>query len=362
MEVTRTQFSVGQGCFHAGHVRWTSGSSPTPDDYHYIYDCGSSEGYTALKRSISNWHRRTYRLDALFVSHLHADHVNGIDRLLSSVNADTVYIPHVDTATHVLEILAADFENAASTSLIEARLDPRSWFGRRGVARIVRVLPERSEPFALETSLRSDTPKDRTPRSRTHDSSAHRPTLATMQSGQALIPNHGLRHPWALVSHVDPAPDSARTTFLRRVRRTLGLAPRQQLKPARLAAALRDRRQRARLRRCYEEIIPGGSSKQHNRVSMSLYSGPADTGSQPRTCDYATVTHSSPWPYNPSRIGSLGDLPFDRTAAGWLGTGDASLNVYKVRAAWRRSYDPFRNQIAHSCFRTMVPSAVSTPA
>ena len=72
-------------------------------------------------------------VDALFVSHLDADHVSGMDRLLGSVAVDTVYIPYLDPVAHVLDILEAAGEGAVSASLIEARIDPSSWFGRRGV-------------------------------------------------------------------------------------------------------------------------------------------------------------------------------------------------------------------------------------
>ena len=88
MEVTRTQYSIGQGCFRAGHVRWAREASRSSDDFHYVYDCGSSDGSAALQDAIVAWRSQTSRLDALFVSHLDADHVSGIDRLLGSVNLD----------------------------------------------------------------------------------------------------------------------------------------------------------------------------------------------------------------------------------------------------------------------------------
>ena len=51
MEVTRTQYPIGQGCFHAGHVRWNE-NSRLSDDFRYVYDCGSSDGSAALQDSI----------------------------------------------------------------------------------------------------------------------------------------------------------------------------------------------------------------------------------------------------------------------------------------------------------------------
>jgi len=146
MEVTRVQYPIGQGCFHAGHVRWTVEPSGWPDDFHYVYDCGTSHGSAALQDAITVWRSGTFRVDALFVSHLDADHVSGVDRLLGSVAVDTVYIPYLEPVAQVLDILEAAGEGAVSASFIEARVDPSSWFGRRGVARIVRVNPSPSEP------------------------------------------------------------------------------------------------------------------------------------------------------------------------------------------------------------------------
>ena len=131
MEVTRTQYPIGQGCFHAGHVRWYE-TSRFPEDFHYVYDCGSSDGSPALGDAIVSKRNQASRIDALFVSHLDADHVNGLDRFLGSVTVDTVYIPYMDAAALVVDILEAEIDGAVSASFIEAHIDPQSWFGRRG--------------------------------------------------------------------------------------------------------------------------------------------------------------------------------------------------------------------------------------
>ena len=167
MEVKRTQYPIGQGCFHAGHVRWTIESSRRSDDFHYVYDCGTSDGSSALQDAILACRSQTSRIDALLVSHLDADHVNGLDRLLGSVSVATVYIPHVSAVAPVLEILEADLEGAVSASLIEALTDPVSWFGRRGVSRIVRVRtspygdpPGETEPDPLDEDDPSERPSE----------------------------------------------------------------------------------------------------------------------------------------------------------------------------------------------------------
>lgn len=74
--------------------------------------------------------KRLPRINALFVSHLDNDHVNGLDLPLGRVCADTVFIPHVSVAT-AFETLGrrcylpgmADtaFDNLAMTRQLKAK-------------------------------------------------------------------------------------------------------------------------------------------------------------------------------------------------------------------------------------------------
>ena len=84
---------------------------------------------------------------------------------MRSATVDTIYIPYVDTATHVLDMFEADIEGNLSASVIEARLDPGSWFGRRSVARIVRVRASRGEgpPGTEPESFDDDGPDEEVP-------------------------------------------------------------------------------------------------------------------------------------------------------------------------------------------------------
>ena len=385
MEVTRIQYPIGQGCFHAGHVRWTEEPSGRPDDFHYVYDCGTSHGSAALRDAITVWRRGTSVVDALFVSHLDADHVSGMDRLLGSVAVDTVYISYLEPVAHVLDILEAAGEGAVSASLIEARIDPSSWFGRRGVQRIVMVNPSPSEgppDLAPPSFDDDDSGEDREPefelprkvsfpsrvRSPSPATGPVRPELVEMESGEMIVVDQeqGLR--WVFVPHVDPAPKVNRTDFRREVCQVLGLSSLNSPALAgHLAAALRDRRKRKRLRQCYERIVAGGSGALHNRLSMSLYSGPAEVGVDSRWRRYAAITHCRRQLSRWLLAIAGGKWNTDRAAVGWVGTGDASLKQPDVRAAWQRSYRPFRSQIAtlllphHGSSASFHPSLLNWP-
>ena len=136
LHITRRQFPVGQGCFHAGSVSIQEASNTL----HYVYDCGSTN-QRYLRRHV-NWYREhTSSIDALFVSHFDSDHVSGLDQLLGATNVKTVYIPYVNDLVLLLDILEADIDGGVSGSLIEISFNPATWFGLRGVRRVVRVLP-----------------------------------------------------------------------------------------------------------------------------------------------------------------------------------------------------------------------------
>ena len=328
MEVTRTQYPIGQGCFHAGHIRWMDKGSSTADDFHYIYDCGSSDGSAALQDAIAACRRQTSRIDALFVSHLDADHVNGIDRLLGSVSVGTVYIPYVDSVVPTLEILKADDAGAVSASLIEVHMDPRSWFGRRGVARIVRVRSSLAAGPDEEPAPESELPPVVHFDAKTGTNVLGRrdtlPQVKTMNSGAMVITNPGHSLPWALVPHVDPAPKERLRAFHREVRSVLDLEPRQRLTAERLAGAIRDNGERKRLRKCYEQIVSHGSSHEHNHVSMSLYSGPRKFDEDSLWRGHLTMVCSDLWPAWWPHTVPLDYLRWQRLAVGWIGAGDAN--------------------------------------
>ena len=85
--------------------------------------------------------KRHPRIDALFVSHLHEDHVSGLNRHLRNIHPNTVFIPHLSVAAKVAALVADAADGAPSDSLVQASLEPEDWFGQRGVSSIVRVLP-----------------------------------------------------------------------------------------------------------------------------------------------------------------------------------------------------------------------------
>ena len=138
MHITRIQYPIGQGCFHAGSIHEGGAADHDGHGFHYVYDCGSDDR-RALGEAIDSYKDRTSHVDAVFVSHPDSDHVSGLDRLLSAVKVEKVYVPYVNEVVLALELIQAELDGALSVSLIEASMDPGNWFRSRGVQSVVVV-------------------------------------------------------------------------------------------------------------------------------------------------------------------------------------------------------------------------------
>ena len=355
MHVTRIQYPIGQGCFHAGSIRIEDADHHDDQAFHYVYDCGS-DNREALAEAIDNYKNQTSHVDALFVSHLDNDHVNGLDSLFSAVKVDTVYIPYVNEVVLVLELIQAETDGALSVSLIEASMDPGNWFRSRGVQRVVgvRESPDGGAPGPGDDDDREGPEGPRTvPKI---DPGAGDPRVegaTTMGSGIEVVDSghivpisiRGQLLNWTLVPHVDPAPSERLDKFERELRNTLGLSAEERVTSALVADAMRQRCKRERLRDCYNEIVPGGARRMHNRMSMSLYSGPVGIEG---AHEWRHRILSGP-DWRADEMIELFPEPFwscEEGAVGWIGAGDATLNVKKVRTAWKGTYQPYRDRVA----------------
>ena len=355
MHVTRMQYPIGQGCFHAGSIRETDAVYHDDHAFNYVYDCGSDDRQ-ALGEAIDSYKNQVSHVDALFVSHLDNDHVNGLDSLLSVVKVDTVYVPYVNQVVLVLQLIQAELDGALSVSLIEASINPGNWFRSRGVRRVmgVREAPDDGVPGPGDDDGRGGPERPRTaPKidpgtedTRVEGAAAMGSGIEVVGSGHRVpISTQGRSLNWTLVPHVDPAPQERLERFEEELRKILGLSAEEPLTSAWVVDAMRKKCERERLRDCYDEIVPSGARRMHNRVSMSLYSGPDSIeGAQ----EWGHRILCGPdW-----RADELIELypelfwSCEAGAVGWIGTGDAKLNVKKVRTAWKGTYRPYRDRVA----------------
>ena len=93
---------VGQGAFYCEKF--------SEEDFcgkvNVVYDCGTISGLSVLKSVIERTFEHGEVIDALFLSHLHEDHINGLPILAKRCNVKRVYLPMVDTTDLALMHLA----------------------------------------------------------------------------------------------------------------------------------------------------------------------------------------------------------------------------------------------------------------
>ena len=88
MTITRIFHPVGQGAFYSEHFKYDDASS-----FNAVYDCGG------LKKRINDSIIGTFddkdKIDFLFLSHLHDDHISGLTKLLN-YEPKHVFLPLID--------------------------------------------------------------------------------------------------------------------------------------------------------------------------------------------------------------------------------------------------------------------------
>jgi len=333
LKVIRVQWPVGQGCFATGMIEAAGGA------IHYVYDCGA-RSVSNLEPIVAAYARRVPRIDALFVSHLDGDHVDGLDTLLARLDATTVYLPYLSASQRLLALAKAEAEDRRLTaSFVQAQFDPAGWFGSRGVERVVFVgngddsdlLDRDGEPSPKagpREGLREGSGLTLKEQSRIlpiADGQPGRAALLEMQIDSHIAVTSGWATvDWILRPYVPRVSDARAEQFEKKVLVALGRAPGDAIDAAALQALLKTPEGRRKLRQCYDAILTDGGGEKHNAVSMSLYSGPA--------------SDSNSWEVETRSEGGVTRVYGNWTTAGWIGTGDAKLKSGKSRQKWRSYY------------------------
>lgn len=349
--VSRRQYAVGQGGFHAT-VIGANPSGQAPSDFCYAYDCGTASKRRFVNDAIDRVavlstampFEPSGPLDALFVSHFDQDHVNGIDRLLSRIPVQTVYLPYLDDLHTVLELIEAALNERLSHSLIEMTLDAAGYFGRRGVERVILVSPrgpddegpvEPTAPDGFPGEGKVDVefkppPEPIDTRGDPAKGYAQLLRLEPMSVGRVTI--GGQFVDWVLVPHVTRVADQSVASLRSDIAKMMSINVGDRITPQQFVDVLRDPAKWKELRNTYKRHV-GAGVQPHNRISMSLYSGPTGRRGQDwelrRSCTPAWFLVSS---------GGRSE-----NAVGWLGTGDAFLRQQEL-------WDDF-----HSFYHSVLP-------
>jgi hypothetical protein len=331
------QEPVGHGCFHTGAL---GTSRPV---FRWVYDCGSWTRKAALEKQIEDLEQRCRPddaretdIDILFISHLHADHISGLGKLLGlagepRLRVHTAVVPYVSPAIGFAILISAAARGRCNSDLTNAILDPAKYCADRGVHQLIIVFPRSGAPSAEGTGPTSPPNLLR-----------RRPTLHTtenelslefvrpdgsalptrpedrIQVGEAtpgtvcgIVANGNVWADWWFVPHAHEWVSNEQK-LRQTAKELIGLYPEEDGFNGRLAERLRTP---AELRDAFPLL-------RENGASLSLYLGPP--------------------PGFDERI--LYGSPTGRKV-GWLLTGDAPLGGELQFEPWKESFDMIANEV-----------------
>lgn len=124
---------VGQGAFFSERF------SDATTSFNVVYDCGSTSLNAKYRKTkINSSFRKNETIDILFISHFHADHINGIEFLMKNRKIKNVVIPYLDDDDKaLLKISNLLEEGYIDTGIIDS---PEAFFGE-GTS-IIRIAPD----------------------------------------------------------------------------------------------------------------------------------------------------------------------------------------------------------------------------
>ena len=312
------QRAVGQGGLCEGWVE---------DDgvaLRWVYDCGSNQTET-LAREVR---KVTGPLDVLFISHLHADHVSGVDLLMRQTTAFEVVLPYLNDLVRLFTI-AREAANGLAAGLFMAFMsDPAGWLRERGAERVTFIRGDDGQgPSVDERALFEKRP---TLTGGIEARWSHEPRQAAGQPRGVRIAPAGAtldvvdgagRCDWTFAPHVYPPSKRLQRAFQAEL-----MAQFPGLSIAQIVRAVWWPAGQAKLQVCYDKVWID-----HNLVSMNLYMGPPP--------------HAPTWSSGVAQPQGHSNLHW-RQSDGWLSTGDAQLKAPMRRAAFQRFYAGYLSRVA----------------
>lgn len=341
----RRQFPVGQGFFHAATISFGE------KDFNYIYDCGSLDQYTLLK-SLSDYlnNMSNVKIDALFISHLHEDHVNGIDKLAANINIDMVVLPYLTPAQKILLIAQASDDGALSVDYYNLITDPPLWFSQKGVREVIliknqkttqyeKVSPSEINPqssYQQTKSLKLSYRGGRRLKLKTKNEKQC-PVIVLPDSTPLYISADNKPLNWIFLPYVHPDSDWE-LKFNRMFKENFGKSINDKaMGDSEFKKWLLDLLRRPESRNVLIGLYRIVSNDKINRTSMMLYSGPSNTPKNIEgISEYIDSDYKNRYDYHINKCG-------------WLGTGDADLKPLYRQNAFENRYRKIFNLVKVFC-------------
>ncbi len=148
MELTRIIHPVGQGGFYTETLKSDS------DEINVIFDCGGNNK-TSMEYYLENYYpKKTKTIDAVFISHLHADHINGLQYLLNNCSVRYLFLPQLTIDERLEVLLYNDLKSESDTSgvysFLNELLNTNNFYRE---TRIVRVLHYNRDDHASDEAI-----------------------------------------------------------------------------------------------------------------------------------------------------------------------------------------------------------------
>ena len=265
-----TFHNVGQGLFYTGEI----------GDLNFVYDCGSDKrNLRHLHSAIRNYKSHKLpvsRIDLLILSHLHDDHVVGLNALLKrGTSVDTAILPYLLPIERLMVALKRD---DLALWFYDFLADPVNFLIDKGVERVVLLggrEPNSSEPifnnekrFEDERGMNlSEMRDDVYLRNEVLENDSQWKKLLVHE--RLLVKNHErsltAKGIWSFRFFNCKAKDSNLILFEQQVKRII--------KGDDLISVIRNKSKRARLRKCYK-VLKGD----FNDTSLVLYHEPISSG------------------------------------------------------------------------------------
>lgn len=147
MKMIRSFLPVGQGAFYCEKFKLN------PDDNNFInvvYDCGSLNNPKRVEKQIkANFHEGE-TIHAVFISHLHNDHINGLEFLLKYCNVRKIFLPLTTKKEKTILTLyelsvGISFNNFTTKFIINPRRTIEETTPYKEIPIIREIEPERAE-------------------------------------------------------------------------------------------------------------------------------------------------------------------------------------------------------------------------
>jgi hypothetical protein len=346
----RHQRAVGQGFFHTAELQAEDGRN-----LRYVYDCGAMNKYeTARNARIDEYVRAVganAALDILFISHIHFDHISGIERLLDKTNGlsvDTIVMPLINVADRLFAYARAANDDPAAINdpfFRELLVNPANALGRLGPRQVLFVRRGSPDGSAPGSGVEDDDDPDRPPdiprvsggervgglywkligrgtgykyqQSFTESGGTEAVTqVAVVDDTLAIATTDGESCiEWILLPFVDPTINSKKHLFMSELALARGMSVSDLTSWLADTANIEDLLLTGvpDLTAAYEAV-----ANDFNITSLCLYSGPKTNG------DATEAVYQA-------RLGSFFLGATLREKIGWLATGDAALSA-KIRA------------------------------